>query len=306
MFHAIFRTHFYKCSGGLSGMPGCPAALCFFLNLGFLGSSSPTSSLGLHFAGALLTITGYYPMHPSTPVAFAPRILGQAISTATRNICAPIAMFQNQWCLNNEIASTLTHLTTGSPVGSINTLLAHYGSFSHPKEPVSQRVPRILPPPTQPRPSERRSAQVRYALPSVHCGQSGEHICSTSLNLLVCFPQTDTDASRDVLLHHPGRKTISWTGLPGKDSPSLSGTWRVGPGGGHVVTSSHMENKAEGAWVRGAPCLWALSGGRRASGSDKIVDGDCGPRGPHFGRLVSISGEASPVLHCSAKLIQQS
>ena len=119
-------------------------------------------------------------------------------------------------------------------------------------------------------------------------------------------PQADTDASRDVLLHHPGRKTISWTGLPGKDSPSQSGMWRVGPGGGHVVTSSHVENKAEGAWVRGAPCLWALSGGRRASGSDKIADGDCGPRGPHFGRLVSISGEASPVLHCSAKPIQQS
>ena len=37
---------------GLSEMPGYPAALCVFLHLGFLGSSSPTSSLSLHFAGA--------------------------------------------------------------------------------------------------------------------------------------------------------------------------------------------------------------------------------------------------------------
>ena len=208
-------------------------------------------------------------------------------------------MFQNQWCLNNEAASALTHLTTGSPVGSI-TLLAHYGSLPQPKEPASRRVPWILPPPTQLRPSQRHLAQFHYARPSVHCGQREEHICSTSLNVLACFPQTDRDASREALLHHPGSETISWTGLPGKDSPSQSGTWRVEPDGGHVVTSSHVENKAAGAWVRGAPCLWALSGGRRAGGSARIPNCDYGPRGPHFRRLVSISGETS-VLRCSCK-----
>ena len=301
MSHAIFRTHFYKRSGGLSRMPRCPAALRFFLHLGFLGSSSPTPSLGLHFAGALLTITGYYPMHPSTPVAFAPSISGQAILTATRNICAPTAVFQNQWCLNNEIVSTLTHLTTGSPIGSINTLLAHYGSFSHPKESVSQRVPQILPPPTQPRPSERRSAQVHYALPSVHRGQSGEHICSTSLNLLVCFPQTDTDASRDVLLHHPGRETISWTGLPGKDSPSQSGMWRVEPGGGHVVTSSHMENKAAGAWVRGAPCCGLCLEAAEPVAQTRLLAVTVG-----LGDGISGGWSASPGKHLLCRIVLQS
>ena len=218
----------------------------------------------------------------------------------TRNMCAPVAMFQNQWCLSNETASALTLLTTGSPVGSINNLLAHYSSFSNPKEPVSQRVPGILPPPAQPRPSQPRSAQGHYALPSVHCGQREEHVCSTSLNLLVSLPQTDTDASREGLLQHPGREAISWTGLPGKDSPSQSGSWRVEAGGGHMGTSGHRRTKPQ---VPGseAPLPWALSGGRRAGGSDRIPNCDCGPRGPHFGRLVSISGEASPALHCSCK-----
>lgn len=68
-----------------------------------------------------------------------------------------------------------------------------------------------------------------------------------------------------------------------------------------MVTSSHMENKAAGAWVRGAPCLWALSVGRRAGGSARIPNCDCGPRGPHFRRLGSISGETSPALRCSCK-----